>query len=135
MFGAIPRLLSVSFFTYMAASLLHFTHNAVYLSQYPNMPPSISATDVYGTWLLITALGFGGLVLLGRGSIRSGRGILAGYAAVGFDGFAHYLLAPMSSHSIAMNLTIWFEAAAAAWLLLVIFRSAEAVRTRRVGTG
>jgi hypothetical protein len=34
----------------VAASLLHFAHNAQYLAQYPNLPPSWSRAEVYLAW-------------------------------------------------------------------------------------
>ena len=43
--------------------------------------------------------------------------LIAAYAGLGFDGLAHYTLAPMAAHSPAMNLTIWSEVVAAALLL------------------
>jgi hypothetical protein len=36
---------------------------------------------------------------------------------------AHYLVAPVSAHTLAMNLSIWLEAAAAAGLLFVAVSS------------
>ena len=41
---------------------------------------------------------------------RSAGCVLGLYGAFGLDGLAHYTLALCSEHSLAMNLTIWFEA-------------------------
>ena len=66
---------------------------------------------------------------------RSGReliglGVIAAYAAFGFDGFAHYTLAAMAAHTVAMNVTIWGEAIAATMLLAVVaHRSLQVLRT------
>ncbi len=35
--------------------------------------------------------------------------LLAAYGLVGIDGLAHYTLALCSEHTLATNLTIWFE--------------------------
>jgi hypothetical protein len=36
--------------------------------------------------------------------------LLGAYGAFGLDGLAHYTLALCSEHSLAANLTVWFEA-------------------------
>ncbi|HSA89882.1 MAG TPA: hypothetical protein VLF42_08305 [Burkholderiales bacterium] len=46
--------------------------------------------------------------------------VIAAYAALGFDGLAHYALAPFADHSATMHLTIGLEAAAAASLLAAV---------------
>jgi hypothetical protein len=107
---------------YCAASLAHFVHNAEYLSQYPNMPVWLSRPKVYAAWLAITAVGTLGLAFVRARHAVSGFLLIAIYAALGFDGLGHYALAPVSSHTLAMNLTIWFEVVAAAALLFVALR-------------
>jgi hypothetical protein len=109
-----PWLLAV----YAAASLLHFTHNAEYLSQYPNLPASWTRADVYLAWCCVTAVGLLGYVLYRSGLSRVGLTLLAIYGGVGFDGLLHYTRAPVAHHSTAMNFTIWVEVAAAAMLLI-----------------
>jgi len=104
---------------YCIASLVHFVHNAEYLAQYPNMPPWLSRSKVYASWLGITALGALGFAFVRGGYAVAGLVLIGVYAAFGFDGLGHYALAPISSHTLAMNLSIWFEVAAAAALLLV----------------
>ena len=107
---------------YTAASLLHFSHNAEFLADYPNLPASLTRLGVYGAWLAVTAVGVGGFLLL-RWRLRvAGLLVLAVYAAFGFDGLAHYTLAPMSAHTGMMNFTILFEVAAALLLLGVVGR-------------
>jgi hypothetical protein len=109
-------LLAILVATYCGASLLHFAHNGIYIADYPNMPPSITAPGVYGVWLGQTAIGASGCLLLWRGWRIAGLLVIAFYAALGFDGLLHYLLAPVSAHTAMMNFTIWFEIAAAALL-------------------
>ena len=107
---------------YCVASFVHFSHNAEYLRQYPNMPVWISRAQVYATWLGITAVGAIGLLVVRSRFAPAGLVLIAAYAALGFDGLAHYALAPFSAHTPAMNLTIWFEVAAAAALLVCALR-------------
>ena len=109
---------------YGIASLIHFVHNAVYLHQYPNMPPSITALRVYAAWLVVAAVGCAGYFLYRRGWPRLGLLVMAIYALLGFGGLDHYALAPPTAHTVAMNTTILCEVAAAAALLLFsIYRS------------
>jgi uncharacterized membrane protein len=111
---------------YLAASLLHFIHNAEYAQAYPNLPASITRSTVYFTWLGITAIGVLGYLLYQFRYAAAGLILLALYAAAGLDGLLHYTLAPMHSHTHTMNFTIWFEVVVAALLLAHIaglFRS------------
>ena len=105
---------------YCAASLLHFVHNAVFLSDYPNMPASLSAVRIYAAWCGITAVGIVGYWLRRAGYRVTGLVVIAVYAALGFGGLDHYTLAPVAAHSLAMNLTIGVEALAAAALLIAV---------------
>ena len=97
---------------YFAASLAHFAHNAEYIAYYPNMPGWLTREKVYLFWLGITAVGALGLLLLRLRWRIAALACLAGYGAFGLDGLGHYALALCSEHTLAMNLTIWAEAAA-----------------------
>jgi hypothetical protein len=110
---ALPALLLL----YAAASLMHFAHNAEFLAQYPNLPRSWSRGEVYLAWCAVTAVGALGFVLYRGRFHRLGLAVLALYASLGFAGLLHYTRAPVAHHSAAMNLTIGFEAMAAALLL------------------
>ena len=116
------RLLAAFSAAYCLASFVHFVHNAEYLADYPNMPLWISRAKVYAAWLAITAVGALGLVVARSRHAIAGFVLVAIYAVLGFDGLGHYALAPLSSHSLAMNFTIWFEVAAAAVLLCIALR-------------
>ena len=105
------------FVLYAAATLLHFAHNAEYLSQYPNLPATWSRAEVYAAWGCVMALGLFGYGLYAFGHRKVGLATLGSYAALGFDGLLHYTRAPMAHHSAMMNVTIWAEAAAGALLL------------------
>jgi hypothetical protein len=106
------------FALYAAASLLHFMHNAEYLAQYPNLPAWWTRADVCLAWCFITTLGFLGYMLYRGEHRRAGLILLAIYGGLGIDGLLHYTRASIAHHSVAMNLTIWGEVAAAAVLLI-----------------
>jgi hypothetical protein len=107
---------------YCLASLFHFIHNAEYLALYPNMPIWLSRAKVYAAWLAISAVGAFGIVLVRGRYAVAGFVLMAIYAALGFDGLGHYALAPISAHTLAMNLTIWCEVVTAAALLATVLR-------------
>ena len=102
---------------YSLASLLHFSHNAIYLERYPNMPAWVTRSGVFAAWGVVAGIGLCGLVLLRYVNRLVGLVVLSVYAALGFDGLAHYCLAPISAHSFDINFTIWAEVLAAAALL------------------
>jgi hypothetical protein len=110
---------------YLGASLLHFVHNAEYAQAYPNLPDWITRSSVYGTWFVITAGGLAGYLLYRFKSRVLGLIVLCLYAAAGFYGLLHYLLAPMDAHAHGMNFTIWFEVVIAAILLLYLLATAK----------
>lgn len=118
-----PRVLLACLLACAAASLFHHVHNAAFLDQYPNMPAWLSPMWVYVAWVGTTAIGFLGYVLLRRGYRLPGIALLIVYGGYGLDVLAHYLVAPVSAHTLAMNLSIWLEAAAAAGLLFVAVSS------------
>ncbi len=115
----IPGYLLALLAIYCTASLIHFVHNAEFVSAYPNLPPWLTRSKVYFAWLAITAVGGAGILLLKSGLRLPGLLLIAGYAALGFAGLDHYWVAPASAHTLAMNATIGFEVAAAAALLMV----------------
>lgn len=122
----LPRSLLALLLAYCAASLVHFIHNAEFLAEYPNLPAWLTRANVYTVWLAITAIGVVGCILYRRGFQLTGLLVIAIYAAIGFDGLAHYTRAPLAAHSAMMNFTIWLEAAAAA--LLLVAASTQAAR-------
>ena len=108
---------------YCAASLFHYAHNAEFLDEYPNMPAWLSSGRVYLAWLAGTAVGLAGYMLVRGGYRMAGLVVIAIYGALGFDGFVHYGLAPLSAHTFTMNLTIWLEALTALLVLIAVARS------------
>jgi len=114
---------------YASASLLHFTHNAEYLAQYPNLPASWTRMDVYLAWCGVTSLGLLGYVFYRTRYPRLGLTVLAMYGALGFAGLLHYTRASIAHHSAAMNFTIWAEVAVAAVFLINV----ATIATQRFG--
>jgi hypothetical protein len=113
---------------YGAASLMHFVHNAEFIAEYPNLPSSWSRVHVYLAWIALTAVGIVGWLLVSRGYLSIGLALLATYAGLGLDSLGHYVLAPLSHHTLAMNVTILLEVTAAGLVLVEVVRQA----TRRM---
>jgi hypothetical protein len=104
---------------YGTASLVHFTHNAVYLELYPNMPAWLTPLGVLTSWVVVTGIGVVGYWFFRKGFTALGLAVITLYAALGFAGLDHYAIAPVSAHSLAMNATILGEVSAASVLLVV----------------
>jgi hypothetical protein len=121
--GRSPFLLPLML-VYGAASLLHFVHNAVYLNAYPNLPAWLTASGVIGAWLVVAGVGTLGYLCYSRVSRIPGLALIAVYALFGFAGLDHYAVAPVSAHSVAMNMTILLEVAFALALLAYVARCA-----------
>ena len=115
---------------YFVASLTHFAHNAEFIAFYPNMPQSLTRETVYLAWLAVTGIGVAALVATRFGLPALGAVLLAVYGAMGLDGLGHYMLALCSEHTLATNLTIWFEVVAGVGLLLA---SSVLVKRRVIG--
>jgi hypothetical protein len=105
--------------TYFLASLGHFTHNAEFLCEYPNLPEWLTRAKVYLAWIAITTVGVVGFLFVRSGYVRFGLALVAIYAALGFDGLGHYAVAPFAWHSFGANFTIVSEVVAAGALLSV----------------
>jgi len=116
------KALFIFLFIYGTASFIHFTHNAEFLADYPNIPISWSRAGVYFAWVGLTVVGIGGWILVAQGYWFGGLLLLAVYGVLGLASLSHYLLAPLSDHTRTMNLTILFEVFAAMLVLI------EAVR-------
>ncbi len=112
-----------------ACSLVHFVHNAEFIGDYPNLPSTWSRADVYLAWLGMTAIGLAGWFLTRRGFRIAGLALLAAYAAIGLESLGHYILAPLSAHTLAMNATILLEVTAAALVMVEVARRLVARRS------
>jgi hypothetical protein len=104
---------------YGVASFVHFLHNAVYLERYPNMPTWLTPFGVLASWVVIAGTGAVGYWLFRKGLTVVSLVVIAVYAALGFGGLDHYAIAPVSAHSLAMNVTIIGEVVAASVLLVL----------------
>ncbi|MGH8641410.1 MAG: hypothetical protein ACRET6_06850 [Burkholderiales bacterium] len=105
---------------YACATLLHFSHNAAFLHEYPDMPQWLTPARVCAAWAGLTAVGLTGYLLVRWKYRLAGLVVIAAYGALGFDSLAHYSLAPISAHTVTMNLTIWLDAATAVLVLVAV---------------
>jgi len=123
-------LLATLLLTFTVASLVHFFHNATYLDEYPNMPTWLTAAGVWWVWVAQVCVGAIGYMVHLIRSRMVGLVIIAIYANFGFGGLDHYVVAPVSAHSMVMNATIAFEAFAGLILLVYVVREIVRVRTQ-----
>jgi hypothetical protein len=108
----LPKHLRALLALYFVASFAHFTHNAEFIAFYPNMPAWITRETVYFVWLAFASVGVAGIIASRFGWSALGALLLGMYGALGLDGLQHYSLALCSEHTLAANVTIWFEAIA-----------------------
>ena len=114
-----PRAFSFLFIFFAVASLIHFMHNAEFLKAYPGLPSSWSRGGVYVAWVGMTCIGVLGMFIFRKGYQVPGLLIVALYALCGLDSLAHYVVAPFSAHTAAMNGTILLEVTAAGLLFIM----------------
>jgi len=117
--AGLPKVLLALMVAYFLTSLGHFSHNAEFICEYPNLPAWLTRTQVYAVWAAITSVGVTGLLLMRKKFMATGLLLIAVYAAMGFDGLGHYALAPIELHPWLANVTILSEVVAAALLLPV----------------
>lgn len=115
---SLPKHLQLLFLIFFAANLTHFVHNAEYIAYYPGIPSWLTRERVYLAWVAGASLGLLGLLAYRTKLKVVGLVLVAAYGALGIDGLAHYTLALCSEHTLATNLTIWFEVSAGLSLLL-----------------
>jgi hypothetical protein len=114
----LPKHIQILFLVFFIANLTHFAHNAEYIAYYPGLPAWLTREKVYLAWAFGVSVGLAGL-LIARSKLKLlGVALVAAYGATGIDGLAHYTLALCSEHTLATNLTIWFEVLAGLSLLL-----------------
>ncbi len=118
------RSLNALLLLYASASLVHFIHNAQFLSAYPGLPTSWTRLSVYLAWVVMTSVGALGWVLLRRRHEWTGLVLLAAYAALGFDSLGHYVVASFTAHTLMMNATILVEVATAALVMIEVVKLA-----------
>ena len=134
---ALPKLFLALTAAYFFTSLGHFSHNAEFICEYPNLPAWLTRAQVYAVWAAITSVGVLGFFLIRKQYLAVGLLLVAIYAALGFDGLGHYAVAPLELHTLAANVTILSEVAAAAVLLPVTLYllAAQLLKRRRLDIG
>ena len=115
---SLPKHMQLLLLIFFVANLTHFVHNAEYIAYYPGIPSWLTREKVYLAWVAGASIGLSGLLLYRTKLKVLGLALLAAYGALGIDGLAHYTLALCSEHTLAANLTIWFEVLAGLSLLL-----------------
>jgi hypothetical protein len=68
----------------------------------------------------VAATGVAGYLLMRFGQRVMGLVVTCVFAGLGFNGLLHYRLAPLSAHSLAMNVTILTEVALAFLLVCAV---------------
>ncbi|WP_431096774.1 hypothetical protein [Polaromonas aquatica] len=116
----LPKSLLILTAAYFLTSLGHFSHNAEFICEYPNLPVWLTRAQVYAVWAGITSVGVVGLLFMRKKFVATGLLLMAVYAAMGFDGLGHYALAPIEFHPLIANVSILSEVVAAALLLPVV---------------
>ena len=116
--SSLPKHIQLLLVIFFAANLTHFVHNAEYIAYYPGMPSWLTREQVYLAWVAGASVGLSGLLVYRTRLKVLGLALVAAYGALGVDGLAHYALALCSEHTLATNLTIWFEVLAGLSLLL-----------------
>ena len=114
----LPKHIQLLVVVFLAANLMHFVHNAEYIAYYPGMPSWLTREKVYLAWVAGASIGLSGLLVYRTKLKVLGLALVAAYGALGIEGLAHYTLALCSDHTLATNLTIWFEVLAGLSLLL-----------------
>ena len=114
----LPKHIQLLVVVFFAANLTHFVHNAEYIAYYPGMPSWLTREKVYLAWVAGASIGLSGLLVYRTKLKVLGLALVAAYGALGIEGLAHYTLALCSDHTLATNLTIWFEVLAGLSLML-----------------
>jgi len=120
--SAASRALPFLLVAFAAASLIHFIHNAEFLADYPALPQTWTRAGLYGAWAGMTMIGLVGWLLVRANYHVTGLVFIVVYALCGTDSLGHYVVAPLSAHTAAMNTTILLEVSAAALLLFESLR-------------
>jgi hypothetical protein len=126
---SLPKHIQLLVLIFFIANLTHFVHNAEYIAFYPGLPAWLTREKVYLFWIAGASVGLAGLLLAQTRMKLVGLVLIAIYGASGVDGLAHYTLGLCSDHTLATNLSIWFEVLAGLSLLL-----ASAVLIGRTGS-
>ena len=131
----LPRPLLIFALLYLAASFIHFAHNAEFLAEYPKLPDWLTRANVYLAWAATLLPGFIAFFAWARGHKMWAYGLLAVWGALSYLGLDHYYVAPLSAHTHIANLTILFEVLAGTLLLVSSVAYLIRLRVARLRVG
>lgn len=99
------QLLKLLLIACIISTAIHFTDNYLYIKQYPQ-PEWISASSIYISWIIWTAIGIAGYWLYKSEKYWFAYLCLVIYSFCGIDSLGHYFYGAMSDFSIKMHLLI-----------------------------
>lgn len=108
----------------VVGSILHYVHNLVFFEHYPE-PSWINRSVVDAFWFFMTPLAWVGYRLIQHDRVRSGTGVLVGYAACNLLSLGHYLYAPMHEIEPVIHAFILLEAGLAVALVGYLWVATE----------
>ena len=111
------------------SSILHYVHNVMYFSHYPE-PDWLSPQLVDYFWFFMTPIGIYGLVLALKTKRAKGGWWLYAYAAMGLLSLLHYNIETDNVMTVTMHSFIWFQAIAALILIVYVQRYFKKQATR-----
>ncbi|MFB2981866.1 hypothetical protein [Microseira sp. BLCC-F43] len=102
---------------------LHYTENAIFVSQYPG-PDWFTTSGIFATVALMTPVGLLGYWLYTKGQHFWSDLVLCIYSLTSISSPGHYLYPGAMSMSAKMHSLIWLDAIAGYSLLIFVFWSA-----------
>jgi len=103
----------------VAASVLHYVDNVVFFSQYPE-PAWATPHLIDAFWFVMTPFAVAGYLLVRRGAVVWGGGVLYLYAGMSLLVLGHYRFAAIGSVPFRINLFILLETVLAAALIAYV---------------
>ncbi|NEO82968.1 MAG: hypothetical protein F6J87_01715 [Spirulina sp. SIO3F2] len=101
-------------------SIAHYIHNMVFLPEY-HEPAWITPTLIDSLWFVMTPFGLVGYWLYCRGKLQAAKTSLFVYCALSSLVLGHYVITPIWTLSLTINLMIWAEAIAASILSVYVY--------------
>ncbi|PZO44988.1 MAG: hypothetical protein DCF19_00375 [Pseudanabaena frigida] len=101
-------LLAIAIFN-LVSTWLHYTDNAIFLSQYSG-PEWFTSTGVFATVIVMTPIGILGYWLYTKGSFWLAYLLLGIYSITSISSPVHYLYPMVVPMSLKMHGLIWFDA-------------------------
>lgn len=116
------KLLKILLITSIISTAIHFTDNYLFIEQYPQ-PKWITATTIYQSWLILTAVGITAYWLYKHQKFWLAYGCLFIYSFTGLASPGHYFYGKLSHFSAKMHLFIWTDALSSLAIIGFIFWS------------